>query len=104
MELLVKSQKAGYTYTRKSEYTGLTQREKKNAYVRKYYSGNGKKYHAIRARSKRYDMKKEDFEGCVSVDDVDHRVIEVLKTRGYTDNVVKQLTACLFRKRKITEQ
>ena len=33
MELI----KPKYTYTRKSEYTGLTQREKKNAYVRKYW-------------------------------------------------------------------
>ena len=89
---------------RKEKYAGLTPKERENAYKRTYYQKNGRQYHLIRSRCKRYDMVKDDFKDCKTPTDIDNRVDEVLKTRGYPDSIIKTLTCFRKKNKKYDDQ
>lgn len=84
---------------RKQQYAGLTPKERENAYKRTYYQKNGRLYHLVRSRCKRYEMSKEDFKECKTPTEIDNRVDEVLRTRGYPESIIKTLT-CFRKKNK----
>ena len=84
---------------RKPQYAGLTPKERENAYKRTYYQKNGRLYHLVRSRCKRYEMSKEDFKDCKTPAEIDNRVDEVLRTRGYPESIIKTLT-CFRKKNK----
>ena len=76
----------------KIEYMNLTKKEKHNAYLKKYYHKTGKIYHSIRGKCKRYGMKKEEFNGCKTIVEVNERVDLLLKNLGYSPEIIKMLT------------
>lgn len=94
METKERKQRAKETKPRKPRnplYEGLTPREKENAIKRNYYSGKGKIYHARNSRMKRYEIDKQKFEHCSSIEELDNVVFNELQNRGYEPFIIYQL-------------
>jgi len=83
------------------KYIGMNKEEKDKAIKLNYYkNGKGQMYYAKRTRIKRYDIPKERFDNCKSIDELNKVVFQVLKERNYSDKIIEQLTIHIMRKRK----
>ena len=73
----------------KEQYQHLTKPEKHAAYIKTYYNTTGYMYHAIRNRSMRFEIPKEELTYCHDVNELDTKVNEILVSRGYPDSVIR---------------
>tara|TARA_R110000772_G_scaffold116_2_gene600 strand:- start:5654 stop:6055 length:402 start_codon:yes stop_codon:yes gene_type:complete len=72
-------------------YDGLTGNERKKAIRKAYYTNKGKLYHGIKLRMDRFDMEKDQFVGCSSVEELNDKVKSHLESQGFSDKYVESL-------------
>jgi len=72
----------------KEQYQHLNKPQKQAAYVKTYYNASGHLYHAIRNRSRRFEIPKEELCECSTMNELDTKVNEILLSRGYPANII----------------
>ena len=73
----------------KEQYQHLNKPQKQAAYVKTYYKTAGHMYHAIRNRSTRFEIPKEELCECSTMEELDKKVNDILLSRGYPDSIIQ---------------
>ena len=57
----------------------------------KYYSEKGRLWHSINAKTKTFNIDKVEFKDCKTIEDINLKAREILKTRGLDDKIIERL-------------
>ena len=93
----LKKQRKKEDKPRNPAYAGMSEAEKKRAIRKAYYHNKGKVYHGINIRVDRFDMTKEQFNGCKTIEDLNDKVRQHLEEQKYNEKVIKSLMAFCYR-------